>query len=122
MGVFHVFEIAQMLLNRATHHKLRQKSSYRLHEKFITNYGSSNFLKLMIIISVNFCYKLRQLSKLLQIKSKLLQITPGITNCGIITNCVHCVKSVHIRSFPGSCFHAFGPENFLIRTLFTQWL
>ena len=40
----------------------------------------------------------------------------------------HCVKSVHIRSFFGPYFPAFGlntgkygPEKLRIRTLFTQW-
>ena len=32
----------------------------------------------------------------------------------------YCVKSVHIRSFSGPYFPAFGLEKFRIRTLFTQ--
>ena len=32
----------------------------------------------------------------------------------------HCIKSVHIRSYPGPHFPAFGPEYKWIRTVFTQ--
>ena len=56
---------------------------YKLYQKFITNYGSSNFPKLLIIITnyVSFqnYYKLRQ---------KLLQITAAVSNRNIIKNYV----------------------------------
>ena len=59
---------------------------YNLHQKSITNCDSLNFPKLLLIVlkCVNFYYKLRQFSKLLQLRQKLLQIMARITNCGII--------------------------------------
>ena len=33
----------------------------------------------------------------------------------------HCVKSVRILNFSGTCLPAFGPGKLRIRTLFTKW-
>ena len=49
----------------------------------------------MIITNyANVYYKLLQFPKLWQTRQKLLQITVGITNCGVITNCVATVMSI----------------------------
>lgn len=64
------------------------KNYYILHQIFITNYCSSNFLNLLIIYTscVKFYYKLQQFSKYYCSSQKLLQLIAGITNCSINTN------------------------------------
>ena len=59
---------------RESYNKLQQKNYFKSHQKVITNYESSNFPKLFMVIKncFNLHDKLSQVLKLLQTTSKII--------------------------------------------------